>query len=141
MAFASGAAFEQKGHWKSENSTMVMRALAGPFHGSPVMEMLTGGSRKGGGSSAIFLQFGPDGIGGLAVNEVLCHDARHLAAYGAGRIVHAAFGDLHVATARTCLFAHELQGGCFLRGREALEVDARQGGGGLPGSLREAESG
>ncbi len=52
--FASEMAFWQKGHWKSENSTMVTFALSGPLLGSPASEICTGSSKVGGGSEAAF---------------------------------------------------------------------------------------
>src|ERR1700692_562898 len=55
MSYASATALEQKGHWKSENSTIVTRALSGPLAGSPASEILTGASSNGGGSDAAFL--------------------------------------------------------------------------------------
>src|SRR6185312_9257877 len=56
IAFVSETALLQKGHWKSENSTMVTRALAGPRTGSPVVEIFTASSSTGGGSVAIFFR-------------------------------------------------------------------------------------
>src|SRR6266446_2626882 len=45
MASTFAAALEQNGHSKSENSTSVIRALAGPLNGAPLMDRTMGFSR------------------------------------------------------------------------------------------------
>src|SRR3954449_10608069 len=65
IASALPTAIEQYGHWKSENSTSVTLALAGPLEGAPFVEIAMGSSSNGGGGGGAIFE----------VSRILCTSA------------------------------------------------------------------